>query len=504
MSIATLISRLLGYARDMIIASAFGATMAADAFYVAYKIPNLLRSLLGEGSLSTSLIPVYTGYLARKEDKEAEELLGSVFGIFGLLFIALTILGIIFAPGIIRLIAPGFTADPEKFKLTLILTRIMFPFLMTVGFGAIALGVLNSWRLFFIPALAPSFLSISEILFILFLSSYFDPPIKVLAYGVLVGGVLQFLVQLYPIIKRSVSLRISFNFNHPGIKRIASLMLPAIIGLSITQINSFVDTICATLLTAGSVTHLYYGNRLMQFPLAMFGTAVATVTLPIMSEYAANKRTDLLKNTLSSSIRSVSFLIIPSAIGLIFLGRPIVQMLFERGQFLPTDTSAAYFALALYSSGLFFYAGIKVFVSAFHSLQDTKTPVKIACFAMLINMTLNILVITVPVLREKFSSAGLAGATSAAAGVNLLLLIFTFIKKQGKFSDGKILPSISKHIFSAGILAIFLYRANIFTSDFSVYLRTPILIFSGALIYFGVAFLLRTPELSLIGKLLRR
>lgn len=281
-------------------------------------------------------------------------------------------------------------------------------------------------------------------------------------------------------------------------------MLPAIIGLSIFQVNSFVDTICATLLVSGSVTHLYYANRLMQFPLALFGTAVATVMLPEMAAHAAKGRDDLLNKTLSDSLRSVSFLIIPSSAGFIFLGRPIIQMLFERGRFLSADTSAAYFALALYSIGLFFYAGVKVFVSAFHSLQDTKTPVKIASIAMLLNVILNISVVMVPFLRERLSSGGLALATAAASALNFILLALVYKRMHGSFSDKLLLGSVTRHIIASAFLALFILQSSVFTGEWNLYIRTPLIIIAGASIYIFASFLLGTPEVSLLKRALKR
>ncbi len=480
----------------MVIANFFGATMAADAFFVAYKIPNLLRRLLGEGALSTSFIPVYTEYLTNRTEKEAKKLVRVTFGAFTILFVILTALGIIFAPQIVSVIAYGFTDNPEKFRLTVLLTRIMFPFLMAIGLGAITLGILNSWRMFFIPAVAPVMLSISEILFILLLTPSLDIPVSGLAYGVLAGGFLQFLFQLGPILKKYGRLIPSVNFKHPGLKTIGKLMLPAIVGLSIVQINSFVDTICATLLKSGSVTHLYYGNRLMQLPLALFGTAVATVTLPMMSENAAKKEYSHLKDTFSFSLRAISFLILPAAVGFIIFGGPIIKMLFERGQFLSGDTASTAWVLLFYSTGLIFYAGVKVAVSAFHSLQDTKTPVIVASAAMLVNVGLNLTVVFVEKVRVIFSSGGLAFATAIASGLNFFLLIIIFRKRMG-FIGGRIVTrSVIKHFVSAIVMGIILYRLSAVSSGWLIYIRVPAAIIIAGIVYLAVSLVLKVPELE--------
>lgn len=502
-SAATLISRILGYIRDMLIANFFGATMAADAFFVAYRIPNLFRRLLGEGALSTSFIPVYTEYLTTKTKQESQRLVNVTFGAFGVLFIILTLTGILFAPQIVSLIAFGFTNDPEKFQLTVLLTRIMFPFLMAIGLGAITLGILNSWRMFFIPAVAPAMLSIFEILFILLISPLLGLPIMGLAIGVVVGGFAQLGFQLVPIIKRFKGLVPQIDLKHTGIRKIGRLMLPAVVGLSILQINSFVDTICATLLSPGSVTHLYYGNRLMQLPLALFGTAVATVTLPMMSENAAKNQIQNLKDTFSFSLRAISFLITPAAVALIVFGTPIIKLLFERGEFLPKDTRSTAWVLAFYSLGLIFYAGVKVAVSAFHSLQDTKTPVIIASIAMLINVGLNIIVVRVEVIRNIFSSGGLAFATAIASGINFLLLMIIFRKKIGLIGGKGITVSVIKHVAASLILGLFLYYAGIYSIRWSVYLKVPIIMLSGTGIYILAAHILSIPELKTIKKLFK-
>ncbi len=503
-SLGTLISRVLGYVRDMLIAYFFGASMAADAFFVAYKIPNLLRRLLGEGSLSTSFIPVYTQFLTNRGEEEARELLRTVIGAFGILFIILTGLGIIFAEPIVSIIAPGFAGDPEKFGLTVLLTRIMFPFLIAIGLGAIILGVLNSWKLFFIPAIAPAMLNISEIVFMLFVVPRLAVPIIGLAIGVVTGGFAQMLFQLVPVIKKSGGITPIIDLSHPGLKRIGKLMLPAIVGLSIMQVNSFVDTICATLLEAGSVTHLYYGNRLMQLPLALFGTAVATVSLPVMSENAAKKELFQLKKTLSASLKMISFLILPATTGFIVFGTPIVNMLFQRGRFLASDTAATAWVLIFYAGGLIFFSGVKAFVSAFHSLQDTKTPVKIASFAMGVNVMLNIFVVTNKSLKEFFSAGGLALATSLAALINFTLLFLFFRRHHGDIGIKNILSSLRKHITASVLLGFVIFRAGIFTSEWNIYIRTPAVIVFGFFFYMAISLLIKTPEIKEMRTILKR
>lgn len=499
-SFATLISRVLGYVRDMLIANFFGATMAADAFFVAYRIPNLLRRLLGEGSLSTSFIPVYTKYITTKSEEESDDLVKSVFGVFGVLFVILTLIGIIFAPQIVSFIAMGFVEDDQKFQLTVTLTRIMFPFLIAIGLGAIALGILNSRKMFFIGGIAPCGLSISQILFILLICPFLDLPIIGLAYGVLIGGFIQLIVMIIPVLKRHKGLPVSFNFRHPGLKKIIRLMMPAVIGLGIMQINVFVDTICATLLKPGSVTHLYYGNRLMQLPLAVIGTALATVTLPLMSESAAMNQMKKLKDTFSFSLRIMSFLIIPASVGLIIFGSPIIELLFERGHFTSYDTYETVRVLRFYSIGLIFYAGVKVAAGAFHSLQDTKTPMIIASVSVVINVALNITVVSVGVIREMFSASGLALATAISAAINFILLIIVFRKRNGLIGGRIITKSLIKHIIASIALGIAIYHLGIYTGNWLIFVRVPAVIIASAVVYFVVSKILGILELNELKK----
>ncbi len=496
-SSATLISRVLGYTRDMLIANFFGASMVADAFFVAYKIPNLLRRLLGEGSLSTSFIPVYTEYLTNRTEEESQKLIKAVFGAFTVLFIILTVAGIIFAPQIVRVIAPGFADSHQQLQLTVLLTRIMFPFLMAIGLGAITLGILNSWRKFFLPAVAPSMLSISEILFILFLTPFMEPPIKALAIGVVVGGFSQFAVQAVPIIKRH-SIMPVINLKHPGLRRIIRLMLPAAIGLAVFQVNSLVDTICATMLDPGSVSFLYYGNRLVQFPLALFGTAVATVALPMMSENAARKQMTELKDTFSFSLRSISFLILPAAVGLIIFGEPIVRLLFQRGEFTSAHTSQTSWVLIFYSTGLIFFAGVKVATSAFHSLQDTKTPVIVASAAMILNVGLNLTVVFVEPVKNYFAAGGLALATSIASALNFILLVIIFRYRNGLIGGKRITKSVFSHIFASAVLGIFLIYSRNWTETWNIFIRVPAVIAAAAALYTSVSLMLGIPEIERI------
>ena len=526
-SVSTLASRILGYLRDMLIANFFGAGLVADAFFVAYRIPNLLRRLLGEGALSASFIPVFTGYLTTKPREEAQKL-ARISGLLLLTILAiLTILGIIFSPIIVRLIAPGFIKDPEKLSLTITLTRILFPFMIAIGMAALALGILNSLHRFIIPALAPCLLSISEISFILFICPLMERPIIGLVFGVLVGGFAQFFFQLPSIIKKGFVIpagKSSSNprlklmdypqnllknlsvlwkrwismLNHPGVKRIGLLMLPATLGLSVSQVNTFVDTICASLLKEGSVTALYYANRLMQLPLALFGTAIATVALPMMSRSVAATNMKELKDTLLLSLRMIMFTIIPASLGLIILGSPIISLLFERGRFTAQATQATSWALLFYSTGIVAYAGVKVVASAFYSMQDTRTPVRIASIAMVANIVLNL------ILMRILDIGGLALATAIASFINLLILLYYLRKKIGRLGGKKVLLSLTKILLASSAMGIACIYFSRLLGQINKLIQVAGTILISVIIYILVTHLLRCDEIKYVWKIITR
>ncbi|OGW73068.1 MAG: murein biosynthesis integral membrane protein MurJ, partial [Nitrospirae bacterium RIFOXYC2_FULL_44_7] len=286
MSAATFISRVLGYVKDMILAIYFGATGLSDTFFVAFRIPNLLRELFAEGSMSSAFIPVLTEYQAKNGKDEAKRLVRVTFT-FIIIFVGLIcLIGIIFAPSIVTAIAPGFLNMPEKFSLTVLLTRIMFPFLLFISLAALIMGALNSRRVFFIPALAPAMLNVSIIVTVIALASKMEQPIIAVAIGVALGGFVQFAFQIPSFLKNGYSIRPEYDLGHQGLKKMSVLMLPATMGMAVAQINIFISTILASYLAAGSITYLYYSMRLVQFPVGIFGVAMGMAVLPTLSEHA--------------------------------------------------------------------------------------------------------------------------------------------------------------------------------------------------------------------------
>jgi len=451
-SIFTFVSRILGLVRDILIANFFGSGMVADAFFVAFRIPNLLRRLFAEGSFSVSFIPVFTEYLQNRSREEAFLLARAVLTFLVLIVTVVTILGIIFAPLIVRVIAPGFGGMGEKYALTVLLTRIMFPYIFLVSLLALFMGILNSLKHFAAPAIAPVFLNLSMIAALLFLSPYMSTPTVGLAMGVIAGGILQLALQIPFLLKKGLSFAPKWNPRHPALKKIGVLMLPTIFGSAVYQINQLVGTLLASLLREGSVSYLYYADRLVQFPLGVFAIAISTAVLPSLSREAADGDLERLKGTLSHALRLTMFITIPAMIGLIVLRQPIITLLFQRGAFDLFTTMMTARALLCYSLGLWAFAALRVFVSAFYSLQDTKTPVKVAVVAMLANIGFSLIL-----MRTPLEHAGLALALSLASTLQLCMLIFLLRKRLGGIEGRVVMGSMARSFLSSVIMGVSIY-----------------------------------------------
>ena len=421
----TLLSRILGFFRDMAIANFFGTGMAADAFFVAFRIPNLWRRLVGEGSLAISFIPVYTEYLTQRSEEETRKVTHAAFTIAGVVLLILTVLGIIFSPILIKIVAPGFIQIPEKFELTVTLNKIIFPYLFFMGLFALCMGILNSYRHFFAPAVAPIFLNISIIVSVFLFYHTFKVPVMTLALGVLAGGVIQFLFQIPFLWKRGITFRFNFNFRNPAIKRIGLLMVPGLIGTGLYQMSTFIDMIFASFLPSGSVSYLFFADRLIEFPLGIFAIAVGMASLPSLSGLASQGKIEELKETVSFAFRLVSFISVPAMVGLIALKTPIINLLFQRGLFDYSATEKTAFALLFYSVGLWAIAGSRIIAPAFYSLQDTWTPMKIALICLGANLIFR------AVLIFPLMHGGLALATSLSSTLNLILLLRKLGPKLG-------------------------------------------------------------------------
>ncbi len=500
----TLLSRILGFLRDMVIANFFGAGMAADAFFVAFRIPNLWRRLVGEGSLTISFIPVYTDYLTHRSEEESRELTHIAFTIAGIILLILTILGILFSPILIRIIAPGFYRIPEKFQLTVALNQIIFPYLFFMGLFALCMGVLNSLRHFFAPAFAPVFLNICIILSVFLFYRHFEQPVYTLAVGVLAGGVIQLLFQIPFLLKKRISFRFNFNYRHPAVRRIGSLMIPGLIGTAVYQLNVFIDTIFASFLRGGSVSYLYFADRLMEFPLGIFAIAIGMASLPSLSELASKGKMDELRETIFFTFRLVSFISIPALVGLIALKTPIINLLFQRGLFDYQATEMTAKALLFYSVGLWAIAGSRIVVPAFYSLQDTWTPLKIALICLGANVIFNAILI-IPLKH-----AGLAFATSLSSTLNIILLFRKLGTKLGGIDMKENVRPLIKIFFCTlpmGFSAFFICSLGNWTTTGNV-LEKIIILFIGIVVGLGVylacSYWMKNEAMIFLVKMVRR
>ena len=456
-SLAVLASRVLGLVRDQVFAALFGAGLHFDAFLTAFRIPNLLRDLFAEGALSAAFVTTFTQTLQSKGKEEALRLSNRVATLIVLFITAISVVAWIHAPAIVRLLAPGFFDVPGKAALTIELTRIMIPFLLLIALAAQAMGMLNAFGVFGLPALASAFFNIGSIVGGLLLGFSLGPmlgltPITGMAYGTLIGGFLQFAVQWPSLRRRGIGYRPDLSLSDPGVRQILRLMGPAIIGTAAVQINVFVNTNFASEIVDpatgavlnGPVSWLSYAFRFMQFPIGVFGVAVATAALPALSRNATQPDYGEFRRTLAHSLTLVFLLCIPSAIGLAVLGRPIVALIFEHGKFTAFDTMQTANALAAYSLGLAGYAAVKVLSPAFYALNDARTPMLVSLASIAVNYALNSLLV------ERFGHVGLAFSTSAVALINFLLLALLIRRRLGRIG-GRRLSSAVLRICAASL-----------------------------------------------------
>jgi len=493
--VATLLSRVFGFIRDMVVAGLFGAGIATDAFFVAFRIPNLLRRLLAEGSLTVSFVPVFTEYLRHKTREEALELANITFTALSILLVVVSLLGILFSPIIVTLMAPGFVRVQAQYDLAVFLTRLMFPYILLISLVALCMGILNSLRHFAAPALSPVVLNIAMILAALTLQDFFREPVVALAVGVMAGGVLQLAMQWPFLLKLGVRLKPAFGFSHPGMLRIGKLMLPAAFGAAIYQINVFIGTILASLLPAGSVSYLYYADRIVELPLGVFAIAVGTATLPSFSDQVALGRMEALKRTMAFSLRLILFITIPATIALIALRVPIISVLFQRGEFGIQATFLTAQALLYYTVGLWAFSVIRIIVAGFYSLQDTRSPMKAAIVALVVNAAFSV------VLMFPLKHGGLALATSIASMVNVGMLWVVLTRRIGRILDREFYRSVGKTTLAAlAMWGTTLMIDGVYpwqpSGPFGVRLTHLVLcIFGGGGTFFAAAALLKSPEI---------
>ncbi|MCU7938976.1 MAG: murein biosynthesis integral membrane protein MurJ [gamma proteobacterium symbiont of Bathyaustriella thionipta] len=431
-SAMTLLSRVLGFIRDVVFAREFGASAGMDAFLIAFKIPNFMRRLFAEGAFNQAFVPTLGEYKENKDKETVKDLIQHVFGTLGGWLFMITLMGVIAAPIIIMIFAPGYLEQQNQYQyeLTVNLLRITFPYILFISLVAFAGGILNTYQQFAVPAFTPVLLNVVLISATYWIVPMMDEPVMGLAIGVFLAGLLQLLFQLPFISRMGFLSRPRWNRQHPGVKKILTLMLPAIFGASVAQINLLLDTIIASLLVTGSISWLYYSDRLMEFPLGILGVALATVILPSLSKQHVNDSKEEFSATLDKAIRWVIYLGMPSAIGLFMLAAPIITTLFGSEKFLKNDIEMSAMSLMAYSFGLLGFILVKVLLPGFYSRQDTKTPVKIGIKALIINMVFNIAIVVPWFLMDyPGAHAGLAIATSISAFSNAFLL-YRWLRKH--------------------------------------------------------------------------
>ncbi len=416
----TLLSRILGFVRDFVIARAFGAGLATDAFFVAFKLPNLLRRMFAEGAFSQAFVPILGEYKNKRGEDDTRTLVDHVAGLLSMALFAVTALGIAIAPLLVWISAPGFAADAGKFELTVTLTRITFPYILFMSLVALSGGILNSWSRFALPAFTPVLLNISFIGMALFAAPYFDPPVLALAWAVFLGGVLQLAIQLPALKKIAMLPRPTLNWKaawaDPGVRRIAMLMGPALIGVSVSQISLLINTIFASFLKTGSVSWLYYADRLMEFPSGMLGAALGTILLPSLSRYHAKNDPVEYSKLLDWGLRLTLLLAAPAALALAILAVPLIAVLFFHGAFSADDVLRTREALVAYSVGLTGMILVKVLAPGFYARQNVRTPVRIALISLAATQLMNLAFI------NWIAHAGLALSIGLAACLNAFML----------------------------------------------------------------------------------
>jgi putative peptidoglycan lipid II flippase len=524
----TLISRIAGLVRDAVVGYYFGTGMAADAFFVAFRIPNLLRRFVAEGAMSTAFIPVFTDYLTNRSHDEAVEAASALATIMAVLLVLLTLVGVVFAPLWTTLFAPGFVEEPGKFALTVTLTRWVFPYVFLVSLVALTSGILNSLRHFAAPAMSPIFLNLAMIGAAIFLCPHLAQPVKGLAWGVVIGGVLQLGLQIPPLLRHGVRLVPLWKPGHEAVRRVFRLMAPTVFGAAVYQVNVMVDSIFASVLPSGSVSYLWYAARVFEFPLGVFAMALGTAALPSFSAQAARGAHAELRQSLTFSMRLTNFIAMPAAVGIMTLAIPITAVLFRRGAFGFNQAVLTAQALSAFAVGLWSVAMVRLIVPAFYAMQDTRTPVITAAAAFVVNCTSSLLlmgtvaptgesriadaiaVVTQHVAVLNLQHAGLALATSISATVNLLLLAVVLRRRLGSLDVAELGGSFVRSLVAAlAMIPAVRYVAGLteWSQRGHLLVHAAVLALAvgvGVLIYLLASFILGAEEVRVVTRLLRQ
>lgn len=501
--IAMMLSRVLGYVRDVVIYSYFGQNRLTDAYNAAFAIPDVLSILLMGGAFSSAFIPVFTNYIATGKEDEGWKVASIVFNyVFIFLIVGIT-LGLIFTPLLIPLVAIGFHNEPEVADLTIKMTRIMFAQAFFMGMTGMVIGILNSYKHFTAPAIGGVLYNLGIIVFGLILARDFG--IIGFAIGVVVGSILNFGIMIPPLLKRGFKYKFSLNWRHPGVKKIAMLMLPMLLGLAVAQINLIVNQNLASLLPGGIVSALKAAQRIMQLPIGIFAIAVAVAIFPTLTEYAAKKERDQFKITMGLGIRTVVFITLPAAVVLMALRVPIVRLLFEQGQFTPENTAATAYALFFYGFGIFAYSANQVLNRTFYALEDTKTPVIIGISTIFLNLILNL------ALMRVLGHGGLALAYSIAGIYGMAMLLFFLRRKIGGIDGKNMIASFIKTGGAGIVMGVATYYTAQFlelivdiTTKFGQLIQVSVAVAVAGIVYYGLTRLLNMEELDMMLGILKR
>ena len=502
-AVSTLASRILGLARDMLMAAFFSATGATDAFYVAFRIPNMARRFVAEGVLTISFIPVYTEYLVERGREEAFDLARKTLTLLLILLSVLVALGIIFSPQIVRIIAVGFS-DRSQIHAAVAMTQIMFPFLFLVSVTAFCTGVLNSHRYFFAPAFAPFVLNIGIIAGILFLGGIFEEPLYGVSIGVLIGGLLQIALQIPYLVKTGFRMKLTLDLKHPGLRRIFSLAAPGIFSMGVQQINTLVVTLLGSFLASGSISYIYFSDRLHELVLGIFVVSIANVILPEMSALAAEGNREKLMGVYRTAVRSVLLVAIPAAAALMAVGYPVISVLFMHNKFTAVDAEMTYRALLYASIGIPAMAVIRLTNLLFYALHDSRPPFYAAIISLVVTAFTGYIL-----MQTELRHAGLTLAVSVASMVQMIVLVGLLKSRIRDIGLGEIIRTAIKHIVSASIMVLVI-RVLAGQIDWSMdplikrLLFLAAIILTGGGVYLACCHILRVKEIKMFMEGLRR
>jgi len=489
-SLMTLVSRVLGLVRDTAVAQAFGVGWQTDAFVAAFKIPNFLRRLFAEGAFSQAFVPILSEHRKTKPHELVRELVDRAFGSLSLVLLIVTLLGMLGAPYVVKLFAPGFASSPEQFELASHMLQIMFPYLLLISMVAFTSSLLNSYGSFGVPAFTPTFLNIVQISAALWAAHWFNPPILALAWGVVLAGVIQLLYQLPFLYRRNLLPRPKLDFKHEGVRRILKLMGPAVLGVSVGQISLLVDSILASFLPHGSVTWLYYADRLLELPMGLFGVAIGTVILPKLSSQHAEKSVAKFQDTLDWAIRSMLMIGLAAGTAMVILGDALVTVLFQYGKFTAADVASTAIAVKAYAPGVIGFLLVKVLAPGFYARQNTKTPVKYAAIALIAAMLVKA-ALAAPLLH-----VGLAIGTTVGALLNVMLLGWGLWRTGIYQVSRESFSFFIKLVIASSLMGVVLHFTNASAEVWiarSIFERVAYLtgvIGAGVVAYFGSLFLL--------------